>query len=56
MAFGCGNFHPGNDQKSVHRLPILAQIPFVPEIPATVGGVVVGQGKAMKAALFSGGD
>ena len=51
MSLRCRYFRSGNNQKSIHGLAIFAKESFFKQIPATVTGVMVGEGKTVQSAF-----
>src|SRR4029077_6113278 len=56
MTFRGGDFHSRNDEKIIHRQPVLAHQSFVEQIRDAVIGIVIGQRKPMKSLRFGGSD
>jgi len=56
MPVGCGDFHAGNDKKSVNCLSILPDESLACQMLHGITGVMVGDGDAAESPAFGGGD
>ena len=56
MPISCGDFHAGNDKKSLNRRSIIPDESLAGQMLHGIAGVVVGDGDAAESPTFGGGD
>jgi hypothetical protein len=56
MALGGRDFHARNDQKTFYWLSIFAKRPAIPQISASIAGIMVCESKPVQAFAFRRGD